>query len=286
MDSQWIRTTTAETFQQDVVEQSGSVPIVVDFWAEWCQPCQQLMPLLEKLAVDFDGRFILMKINVDEQPELAGAFGVQSVPFVIAMVDGQPLSQLPGIVPEPQLKEWLESFLPSPAVEAYNAALQMEAAGEIEKACELLVEAVRLDAEAPIFQIALARVLLALDQDQECEELLERLESRGFLEPEAQQIKSQLEMKSVVEDSGGITTARAALDADPENTQVKIQLAEALAVDKRYAEACDLLLEIVIADRTEVRDQAKDAMVTVLGSMGPKSKLAGDYRRRLATAFY
>ena len=176
------------------------------------------MPLLEKLAVDFDGRFILMKINVDEQPELAGAFGVQSVPFVIAMVDGQPLSQLPGIVPEPQLKEWLESFLPSPAVEAYNAALQMEAAGEIEKACELLVEAVRLDAEAPIFQIALARVLLALDQDQECEELLQRLENRGFLEPEAQQIKSQLEMKSVVEDSGGITTARAALDADPENT--------------------------------------------------------------------
>lgn len=286
MDSQWIRTTTAETFQQDVVEQSESVPIVVDFWAEWCQPCQQLMPLLENLAVEFDGRFILMKINVDEQPELAGAFGVQSVPFVIAMIDGQPLSQLPGIVPEPELKEWLESFLPSPAVDAYNAALELEAAGELDKACELLVEAVRLDGDAPIFQIALARVLLALNQDQECTELLERLESRGFLEPEAQQIKDQLEMKSVVEDSGGITAARAALEAEPENSQVIIQLAEALAVERRHAEACDLLLGIVMTDRTEARDQAKDAMVTVLASMGPKSQLAGDYRRRLATAFY
>lgn len=286
MDSQWIRTTTAETFQQDVVEQSESVPIVVDFWAEWCQPCQQLMPLLENLAVEFDGRFILMKINVDEQPELAGAFGVQSVPFVIAMIDGQPLSQLPGIVPEPELKEWLESFLPSPAVDAYNAALELEAAGELDKACELLVEAVRLDGDAPIFQIALARVLLALNQDQECTELLERLESRGFLEPETQQIKDQLEMKSVVEDSGGITAARAALEAEPGNSQVIIQLAEALAVERRHAEACDLLLGIVMTDRTEARDQAKDAMVTVLASMGPKSQLAGDYRRRLATAFY
>ena len=286
MDSQWIRTTTVDTFQEDVVQQSETIPIVVDFWAEWCQPCQQLMPLLEKLAVEFDGRFILMKINVDEQKELAGAFGVQSIPFVIAMVDGQPVSQLPGIVPEPQLKEWLETFLPSPAVDAYNSALEQEAAGELDKACQLLVEAVQLDPEAPIFQIALARVLLALDQDQECTELLDQLESRGFLEPEAQQIKNQLEMKSVVEDSGGITTARTALEADPDRSALKIKLAEALAVEKRYAEACDLLLEIVATDRTECRDQAKDVMVSVLAGMGPKSQLAGDYRRQLATAFY
>lgn len=286
MDSQWIRTTTADSFREDVVEQSGSVPIVIDFWAEWCQPCQQLMPILENLAVEFDGRFILMKINVDEQPELAGAFGVQSIPFVIAMVDGQPVSQLPGVVAEPELKEWLESFLPSEAVEAYNAALQLEEAGELDKACELLVEAVRMDPDAAVFQIALGRILLALDQDQECTELIERLESRGFLEPEAQQIKDQLEMKSVVEDSGGITAAREALAEAPDDSERKIHLAEALGVDKRYAEACDLLLDVIASDRTEVRDKAKDVMVTVLAGMGPKSALAGDYRRRLATAFY
>ncbi|MCL4106858.1 UNVERIFIED_CONTAM: hypothetical protein GTU68_046252 [Idotea baltica] len=244
------------------------------------------MPILENLAVEFDGRFILMKINVDEQPELAGAFGVQSVPFVIAMVDGQPVSQLPGVVAEPELKEWLESFLPSEAVEAYNAALQLEEAGELDKACELLTEAVRLDPDTTIFQIALGRILLALDQDQECTELIERLESRGFLEPEAQQIKGQLEMKSVVEDSGGITAAKESLAADPNNSDLKVHLAEALGVEKRYAEACDLLLDVISIDRTEVRDKAKDVMVTVLAGMGPKSALAGDYRRRLATAFY
>lgn len=286
MSSQWIRTTTAETFREDVVEQSGSVPIVVDFWAEWCQPCQQLMPLLEKVATEYDGRFILMKINVDEQPELAGAFGVQSIPFVIAMVDGQPVSQLPGVVAEPELKEWLDSFLPSPAVEAYNASLALEEAGQLEEAITKLTEAVRLDPDAYVFQVALCRMLLAAGQEFECRELIERLERRGFLEPEAQQVKDQLEMMSEVEESGGTASAREALKADPDNAALKIQLAEALAVDKKYEEACELLLGVVRTEFGEIRDQAKEAMVTVLGSMGSRSKLASDFRRQLATAYY
>jgi len=286
MESQWIRTTTTETFRQDVVEQSADVPVVVDFWAEWCQPCQQLMPLLEKLAVEFDGRFILMKVNVDELPEIAGAFGVQSIPFVIAMVDGQPASQLPGVVPEDQLREWLNSFCASPAVEAYNAGLQAEGEENLEAAEASFRKAVELDAEAAPFKIALARVLLGLDREQECEEILAGLEARGFLEPEAETLKEQLALRSNVEESGGTQEARQALDADPENIEVKIRLAEALSVDKRYAEACDLLLDVIAQDRTYVRDRAKDAMVVILSAMGPKSKQAADYRRKLSTAFY
>ena len=286
MENPWIRTTTTETFRQDVIEQSADVPIVVDFWAEWCQPCQQLMPILEKLAAEFDGRFILMKINVDELPEIAGAFGVQSIPFVVALVDGQPISQLPGVMPEEQVKEWLNSFLPSPAVEAYNAALQAEGAGDLESAEDGFRRAAELEPDSGPFRIALGRALLAQDREQECREIIEQLESRGFLEPEAESLKEQLDLRLNVEDSGGTATARAALETDPDNTELKIRLAEALSVDKRYAEACDLLLDIISNDRTEVRDKAKEAMVTILAAMGPKSQQASDYRRRLATAFY
>lgn len=286
MESQWIRTTTADTFRQDVVEQSQDCPVVVDFWAEWCQPCKQLMPILEKLAVDFDGRFILMKVNVDEQPELAGAFGVQSIPFVIAMVDGQPASQLPGVMPEAEVRQWLETFLPSPAVEAFNAGLAAESEEDFATAETHFANAVSLDADAPQFQIAYARILLHLDREQECREIVEKLESRGFLEPEAEVLKEQLELRANVEDSGGITTARAALEADPDNLELIIQLAEAMSVERRYPEACELLLEVVRKDRTVVRERAKEAMVVILGAMGPKSRQAADFRRQLATAFY
>ncbi|HIE98120.1 MAG: tetratricopeptide repeat protein [Fuerstiella sp.] len=285
-ESQWIRTTTTETFKKDVVEQSMTCPVVVDFWAEWCGPCKQLMPLLEKLTTEFDGRFILVKINVDELPDIAGAFGVQSIPFVIAMIDGQPVSQLPGVMPEPQLREWLESFLPSAAVEAYNAGLAQEGAEELDSAEASFRSAVELDGDAPQFRIAHARVLLSLDREQECAEIIEQLETRGFLEPEAEALKDQLALRANVEESGGTATARQALESDPDNTELQIRLAEALCVDKRFDEACDMLLTVIANDRTEVRDKAKEAMVAVLSAMGPKSQHASDYRRRLATAFY
>ncbi len=286
MESQWIRTTTVDTFRQDVIDQSNDVPVVVDFWAEWCQPCKQLMPVLEKLAEEFDGRFILMKINVDELPEIAGAFGVQSVPFVIAMVDGEPASQMPGILPEPQLREWLESFCASPAVEAYNAGLQAEIAGDLETAELSFRQATELEKETAAFRIALARVLLGLDREQECQEILAELQKRGFLEPEAESLKEQLALRAQVEESGGTTQARAALEADPNNVALQITLAEALSVDKQYGEACEMLLAVIAADSTEIRDRAKDAMVVILSAMGPKSQQAGEFRRRLATAFY
>jgi putative thioredoxin len=286
MESQWIRTTTVDTFRQDVIDQSNDVPVVVDFWAEWCQPCKQLMPVLEKLAEEFDGRFILMKINVDELPEIAGAFGVQSVPFVIAMVDGEPASQMPGILPEPQLREWLESFCASPAVEAYNAGLQAEIAGDLETAELSFRQATELEKETAAFRIALARVLLGLDREQECQEILAELQKRGFLEPEAESLKEQLALRAQVEESGGTTQARAALEADPNNVALQITLAEALSVDKQYGEACEMLLAVIAADSTEIRDRAKDAMVVILSAMGQKSQQAGEFRRRLATAFY
>ncbi|MEZ6126759.1 MAG: thioredoxin [Planctomycetaceae bacterium] len=286
MSSQWIQSTTAEDFRRDVMDRSQEVPVVVDFWAEWCQPCRQLMPILEKLADEFAGRFVLVKINVDEQPELAGAFGVQSIPFVVAMIDGQPVSQLPGVLPEAQLRQWLESFVPSPAMEAYEAGLLSEAEDDPMAAEQQFRKASELEPDHAAFRIALARVLLRLDREQECSEILEKLEARGFLEPEAQQLKEQLAMKSEVEESGGTQAARTAFEADPQNMEKQILYAEALSIDKRYSDACDQLLDIISKDRTELRERAKDAMVTILSAMGPKSQLASDYRRKLATLFY
>jgi len=281
-----IISATSESFRADVVEASMQLPIVADFWAEWCGPCRQLMPILEQLATEYGGRFRLVKINVDDCPEIAGELGVQSIPLVLAFVNGQPATQLPGAHDENAVRQWLDSFLPSPAVEAFNVGTSAEAEGRLTDAESAFRTAMELGPERSEFIIALARVLLALDRSQECSELIETLEARGFLEPDAETLKDQLALKSQVQDSGGTLQAREALAADPENRVLQLRLAEALGVDKSFEEACELLLEIVRNDLGEHREQAKEAMVAVLAMMGPKSQLASDYRRQLATAFY
>ena len=276
----------SETFRADVIEASAQLPIVADFWAEWCGPCRQLMPILEQLAQEYAGRFRLVKINVDECPEIAGALGVQSIPLVLAFIDGQPATQLPGAHDEAAVREWLDSFLPSPAIDAYNAGMEAEAEGRLPDAETSFRQAVELGPDYSEFKIALGRALLAQDRNQECAEIIEQLEARGFLEPDAEELKGQLTLKNQVQDSGGTIQAREALAADPDNRTLQIALGEALGVDKNFGEACDLLLDIIRNEFGEHRENAKEAMVAVLAMMGPKSQLASDYRRQLATAFY
>ena len=285
-DAPSIINTTMETFQKDVIQQSSERPVVVDFWADWCGPCKQLIPILEKLTTEANGAFCLAKVNVDQNPEIAQAFGVQSIPFVVAMLDGQPVSHFAGVKPEPELRAWLKSFMPSPAAEAFDQGQQHEADGSPELAEACYRKASELEPEIAQFRINHARVLLELNRDQECREIIDELNKRGYLEPEAQTLVTQLEMRSQVEESGGVVEAKKALEANPDDLTLKLKLAEAYGADSRFEEACELCLELVIKNRDGVGVRAKEVMVGLLQVMGSKSRLAADFRKRLATAFY
>ena len=283
--SEWIVDVTTATFEEAIVKASEQRAVVIDFWAPWCGPCRQLGPILEKLAGEYNGRFLLAKLNVDECPEIAGAFGVQSIPLVVAFRNGQPVNQFMGVLPEEEIRSWLETFLPSPAQELLQAGKELEA-DDPQSAEVKYREAAHLEPENDSIKIALAGVLLAQERDDECGKLIAELESRGFLEPEAERIKSQLELREVAEEAGGVEEARKAAAAEPDNLALQLQLADALAVAKKHEEALEICLRLIQRDRAGVGEEAKETMVKIFDMLGPGSELTSTYRRRLATALH
>lgn len=276
---------TLATFQQDVMQRSMEVPVVLDFWAPWCQPCQQLAPVLEKLAHEFAGKFILAKVNTDEQPQIAQAFGIQSLPTVVAFANGQPIDQFQGMMSEEQIRQWLAPLMPSPA-----QTLAREAAALVEtdpKAAEAKYrEALVLSPNEDVLKVCLAEVLLKQGRFDECQTLIETLAQRGFLEPEAERIKSELEVRLAAAESGGVDEARKAAEADPTNLSLQIRLADALAAASQHRKALELCLDIVQKDFGAARNEAKDTMVKIFAILGPASELTSEFRRKLSTALY
>ena len=211
--------------------------------------------------------------------------GVQSIPVVVAFFEGQVIDHFQGVLPEDQLKEWLARLVPSKAAELFKEALELlesnPAGAELK-----LREALELEPSDTI-RIYLAQTLLAQNRDEECGRIITELEARGFLEPEAEKLKSQLEMRADAEESGGVQQARATAEANPGDLSLQVVLAEALAVDNKHREAFEILLAVATQNRGgENGDKARQQMVKLFDVLGAGSELVSEYRRKLATALY
>ena len=281
----WIIDVTEENFETEVLQKSQQIPIVIDFWAPWCGPCQQLAPMLENVINEFQGKVQLAKINIDEQQGLAAAFRVQSIPTVVAFLNGQPVDHFQGILPEDSLREWVTQLVPSPIDMLLQEGQILEetdpaaAEGKYREAAEL-------DPKNDTIKLRLAAVLAKLSRFDECGKIIEELETRGFLEPEAEQIKSQLELQAAADEAGGVEEARKALEADPDNASLKIALADALAISNKHEEALELCLSIIAEDKAGAGVEAKATMLRIFDLLGAQSALTSAYRRKLATLLY
>lgn len=283
--SPWILDGAEATFEKDIIERSKELPVVVDFWATWCGPCKQLGPVLESLAREYDGKFVLVKVDVDQNPGIAQAFGVQSIPHVFALRNGQLVNQFVGVLPEPQIREWLDQLQPSPLETLLKEAQALEAtdlAASEEKYREALAMAPGEDA----IKIQIARILLKQHRDADSRKVLDELEARGYLEPDAENIKAELDLRAAAAEAGGVAECRAAVAANPNDPALKLKLAEAQAAVQQYPEALESLLELVKNNSGEIREQAKATMVNVFQLLGPESELMRTYRRKLSTALY
>jgi putative thioredoxin len=283
--SPWILEADEASFQQLAVERSRELLVVVDFWAPWCQPCRLLGPNLEKLAIEYDGKFLLVKADTERVPNIAAGFGVQSIPAVFAMRDGQLIDYFVGLLPEGQLRSWIDRQLPSPAEQLVAEARTLEAT-DTSAAEAKYAEAALLDANLASARIALAGLMMKQGRADEARAIVDELETRGFLEPEAERLKAELHLASTGDAPHDLQALRAAASSEPHNLAARLELAEALARQRQFKEALEAALVIVQTHKNEFAEPARKLMVDIFRLLPDDSPLVTDYRRRLSTALY
>jgi putative thioredoxin len=280
-DSPTIIEATPETFERDAIERSREVPVLVDFWAEWCGPCRQLGPVLEKLVGEYQGKFVLVKADTEALPDVASSFGVRSIPAVFALKDGQVVDGFVGAQPESVIRAFIDRLMPTPAEALVAEAATMEST-DPEAALSRYHEAIALNPDDPSARIKLGRFLLAQGRADEARALIVELERRGYLEPDAERLKAELTLHGQHRGAGGIEAARASLAAHPADLGRKFELAEALAAAGQYPEALDLCLDLVERDRKGVGERARQTMLAIFQVLPADSELINEYRRRLS----
>ncbi len=229
-ESPWILETSSEKFQLDVIDRSELTTVIVDFWAEWCQPCRMLAPMLEDLAREYDGRFTLVKANVDQMPDVAAQFQVQSIPAVFAVRAGEVVDFFQGVLPPDELRRWLDRQMMQARLDEAEA---LEAVDPLraEELYRELAEQSGSDMDARP-TIGLGRSLLAQQKVEEARAIVQSLEKRGFLEADAEKLKAAVELQG--KGLADVEALRAAAAEDPEDLQRQLELAEALAGHKQY----------------------------------------------------
>lgn len=271
-------------FQEKVIDASHHAPVLVDFWAEWCAPCRLLKPILEKLAAEYGGRFILAKLNSDRDQALAARYGVRSIPSVKAFVKGELVNEFTGALPEIQIRSFIDSLLPSPAEPLRVAAQAARARGDTEIAKSLLADARELDPAYEAVQLDLAEVDIDMAQIESAQAILDTLKYTARDSARIAELQARL---NLVAAGGGadpaVLVARIAANADDLDARLKLAQAQALAHD--YRPALEQLLEIVQRDRNWQDEAARKTMLdlfTLLGGDAQHDDLVREFRILLA----
>ncbi len=276
---------TTASFRQDVIAESAKQPVLVDFWAPWCGPCKQLGPILEKAVAASQGKVKLVKMNIDDHPDIAGQLGIQSIPAVIAFQRGQPVDGFVGALPESQIKQFLERIagpMGDPLKDLLEEAAAAAAAGDAETAAAIYSEILAEDEINGPALAGLARLHIEAGDLEQAKAVLAQATGSAAADPAVVAARAALENAEQSADLGDIADLERQIAADPSDYQARFDYALALNARGRRDEAADRLLDIIKADRSWNEDGARVQLLKFFDEWGFADPASGAGRRKLS----
>ena len=285
-----IKDTTTQGFREDVIAESMKQPVLIDFWAPWCGPCKQLTPVIEKVVKAAGGKVKLVKMNIDEHPQIPGQLGIQSIPAVIAFKQGQPVDGFMGAQPESQIKVFIERLVgpmgPGETAELIEAAAAAIAAGDPAGASELYAGALEIEPENLAAIAGLARLHLDNGDIEGAKGILGMAPQDKAGDPAITTIRAAIELAEQAASLGDTAELEAKVAANPRDHQARFDLALALNARDRREEAVDHLVAIIKADRTWNDDGARKQLLQFFEAWGPMDEASVSGRRKLSTLLF
>ncbi|MES5484599.1 thioredoxin [Bradyrhizobium sp. INPA03-11B] len=288
-----IKETTTQTFVKDVIEESRRQPVMIDFWAPWCGPCRQLTPILEKAVKNAKGRVKLVKMNIDEHPQIPGQMGIQSIPAVIAFVNGQPADGFMGAVPESQVNAFIEKITKGvPAAgepnltEVLAEADAVLAEGDAEGAAQIYAEVLAHDATNIAALAGLAKCYMTTGAVEQAKQTLAMVPESKRSDAAVKAVQAAIDLAEQAQSVGPIAELEQKVAANPLDHQARFDLATALNAMGKRAEATEQLLAIVKRDRKWNDDGARKQLVQFFEAWGGTDEATVEGRRRLSTILF
>lgn len=285
-NSPYVINVTADDFHTRVVDASHQVPVLVDFWAEWCQPCRMLGPILDDLADTYGGKLLVAKVDTEADKDLAAQFGIRSLPTVKLFKDGQPVDEFMGALPEGEIRAFLDPHLPR---ESDNLLLQAEALlaqGDPDKAAELVEKIRENDANNPRLNLFYARLKAVQGDYDAAEKALDALPLEQHDSAEAQALRATMTFDRATAGSASAEELAQRLEANPDDSEARYQFAALKVMERDYETALENLLTLLRKDRKYGDDAARKAMVQVFDLLGGEGDLVTRYRAKMMTALY
>jgi putative thioredoxin len=287
-----IKDSDTANFAKDVMEASQTVPVLVDFWAPWCGPCKQLGPMIEKAVTEAGGKVKLVKIDIDQNQGIAGQLGIQSIPAVIAFVGGQPIDGFMGAVPESEIKAFIEKITSQAPKNPNDPAAQIEAALEQAQtaldtedfgtASQIYAQILQFDPQNDASMIGIATIHHKMGNDETARDTMAKVSEEGQESPAYKSLDAALKLGEEASDLGGSAKLEAELENDPENHQLRYDLALAFNAEGEKLKAAEQLLHIMKADREWNEDGARVKLLELFDAWGPADPATAKARRMLS----